>query len=148
MNKREATLGLLTSLGGLSLLASASASAATLGNDDAMAAIMTWFDALQTGDPATVIKVLAPEFQILRSDGSGYDKESYPAALPKLASAPEVKTMVATFEGDTAVIRYMLEITETIDGQPVQAVAPRLSVMRKTPTGWLMIAHANFARIG
>jgi hypothetical protein len=46
-------------------------------------AIDGFLDALFSGDPAKVDQVLAPEFQILRSDGTSYDKVSYVGALPK-----------------------------------------------------------------
>ena len=32
--------------------------------------------------------------------------------------------------------------------ETVQALAPRLSVLRREGAGWLMVAHANFAQIG
>ena len=84
MNKRDLALGLLAGMAGVSLAATASQA---MGEDDARAAIAMWLGAVQTGDPAAVEAVLAPEFQILRSDGSGHDKTSYLANLPTQSTA-------------------------------------------------------------
>ena len=81
MNKRHIALGLFAGLAGASIV-SASASASAVNAAEATAAIMAWLGALASRAPATVEKVLAPEFQILRSDGSGYDRSSYLGNLP------------------------------------------------------------------
>ena len=40
-----------------------------------------------TGDPEKVRPFLAPEYQVQRSDGKGYDKEGYLAlSIPKIAA--------------------------------------------------------------
>lgn len=145
MNKRDLALGLLAGVAGVSLVATASQA---MGEDDARAAIAMWLGAVQTGDPAAVEAVLAPEFQILRSDGSGHDKTSYLANLPKQSTKPEVSDIAFSGNGDVIVARYMLRIEQTINGKPVQAMAPRLSVFRRGGAGWLIVAHANFAQIG
>lgn len=145
MNKRDLALGLLAGVAGVSLAATASPA---MSEDDARTAIMTWLDALQTGDPAVVEAVLAPEFQILRSDGSGHDRTSYLTDLPKQSSKPEVSPIEFSGNGDIIVARYILRIEQTINGKPVQAMAPRLSVFRRGGPGWLIVAHANFAQIG
>lgn len=145
MNKRDVALSLLAGLAGASLIGTAEAAT---GEEDARAAIMTWLDALQTGDPAAVEAVLAPEFQILRSDGSGHDRVSYLSDLPKQTSKPEISGLVFGSNGDVIVTRYILKIEQTISDKPVQASAPRLSVFRRGGSGWLILAHANFAQIG
>lgn len=145
MNKRDLALGLLAGVAGVSLAATASPA---MSEDDARTAIMTWLGALQTGDPAVVEAVLAPEFQILRSDGSGHDRASYLTDLPKQSSKPEVSAIEFSGNGDIIVARYILRIEQTINGKPVQAMAPRLSVFRRGGPGWLIVAHANFAQIG
>ncbi len=53
--------------------------------------------------------------------------------------------MVATREGDVMVVRYFLEVDETIDGVEVEHRAPRLTVFRKSGETWLVVSHANFA---
>lgn len=147
MNKRDMALGLLAGLGGVGLLGLAS-SPSRAGEDDARAAISAWLDALQSGDPAKVETVLAPEFQILRSDGSGHDKTSYLQNLPKQTSKPEISELAFSEHEGVIVVRYILNVEQTINNKPVQAQAPRLSVFRKGSAGWLIVAHANFAQIG
>jgi ketosteroid isomerase-like protein len=53
--------------------------------------------------------------------------------------------VVATADGDVMVVRYLLVISETIDGEPVTRQAPRLTVFRQQDGRWLVAAHANFA---
>jgi hypothetical protein len=153
INKRQVFARLLPALAGAAAMAlkPEAASAETGPNAseaEANDAIMAWLGALQTGDPAKVEKVLAPEFQIQRSDGSGFGKSDYLKNLPKQASAPVIDKVSATVAGAELVARYVLNIRQTIEGKDVQAVAPRLSVFRKTKDGWLISAHANFAKIG
>lgn len=149
MNKRDMVMGLVAGLAGLSLAGAGAATAAGMVSEaDAKAAVMGWLDALASGDAATVARVLAPEFQILRADGSGYDRESYLSNLPKFSSAPEIKDIVFSTADQLLVVRYMLRLEQKIGDQPVQVLAPRLSVMRQDGAGWLMVAHANFAHIG
>jgi hypothetical protein len=40
-------------------------------------ALTVLFDALQSGDADRVDPLLAPEFQVVRSDGRAYDKKQY-----------------------------------------------------------------------
>ncbi len=148
MNKRDVALGLLAGLAGAGLTGIASTAQAAMGEEDARAAIMTWLDALQTGDPSAVEAVLAPEFQILRSDGTGHDRTSYLTDLPKQTSKPELSQLAFGSNGDMIVARYILQLEQTISNKPVQASAPRLSVFRRSGSGWLIVAHANFAHIG
>jgi ketosteroid isomerase-like protein len=148
MNKRDMALGLLAGLAGASLAGTASTAQAAMGEEDARAAIMTWLDALQTGDPSAVEAVLAPEFQILRSDGTGHDRTSYLTDMPKQTSKPGISQLAFSGNGDLIVTRYILQLEQTINNKPVQASAPRLSVFRRGGSGWLIVAHANFAHIG
>ena len=148
MNKRDIAFGLLAGLAGAQLAGAISPAQAAMGEADARAAIMAWLEALQTGNPSTVEAVLAPEFQLLRSDGSGHDRVSYLNDLPKQTSKPEISDLVFGSNGDTIVARYILNIEQTINNKPVQARAPRLSVFRRGSAGWLVVAHANFAHIG
>lgn len=147
MNKRDMAFGLIAGFAGASL-ATAAATAGAVTEAEASAAVLAWLGALATHDPATVEKILAPEFQILRSDGTGFDRTSYLGNLPKLTGKPEIQDLAFTTNGDLLVARYNLRIEENIGDAPVQALAPRLSVLRRNGSGWLMVAHANFAKIG
>lgn len=115
---------------------------------EATGAINAWFAAIMSRDPATLGKVLAPEFQIMRADGSGYDAAGYPTSeLPVIAEMPTIEDLVATREGDILVARYMVNLDSTRDGKTVEAYAPRLTVFRRSGDAWLVVAHGNFATL-
>ena len=117
-------------------------------NAEGLRATEAWLATLVKGDPAGVAAVLAPEFQIVRSDGSAYGKDEYVnGGKARIATQPKIEKLVATGFGDHLVVRYMLTVDETIDGKPVQAHAPRLSVFRKDGDSWLLVAHSNFAKV-
>ncbi len=117
--------------------------------DAATKTVAAWVAAVTSGDEETVAAALAPEFQIVRDNGVAYDRAEYLAGgLPKIATPPPVSDLVATGEGDVMVVRYVLTISATVDGAPMQARAPRLTVFRRVGTKWLVAAHANFAAIG
>lgn len=150
MNKREAAFGLLAGAMGLGLMASGgvAAAGAEISEDEARLTILTWVAALETNDAAAVGKLLAPEFQIMRSNGKVFTKESYLKGLSGRRANPKINEVSLTSHGAIAVVCYILSIDEELDGQQVQALAPRLTVLRKADEGWLIAAHANFARIG
>jgi ketosteroid isomerase-like protein len=101
-------------------------------------AIAGWVGAVVSGDLARVKAVIAPEFQIVRADGSAFDAAGYLAStLPKFDKPPAVKNPVVTGFGDYLIARYVLA-TDKGD-------APRLTIFRKSGTTWLVVAHANFA---
>lgn len=147
MNKRDFSIGLLAALSGAALMGGAAQSGAGLSEEEAYAALKTWYAALRSNDPKQVELVLAPEFQILRADGSGYDHHGYLGALPHVMSDPVVSKLTFTSNGDLMVARYMVESKQTVNGQSLQTIAPRLSVMRRQDGKWLMVSHANFAQI-
>ena len=144
--RRDVALGLILAGAGSALAGDMAKAQAKVSEADALEALDPWADALFTGDPAVVDKVLAEEFQILRSNG-GHDKASYLKALPKQTTRSKFSDIIATGNGETLVIRYKIETEQTIDGTPVNGISPRLSVFRKEAGRWLMIAHANFAPI-
>jgi hypothetical protein len=115
---------------------------------EGLAANQGWWGALLTGEVTAVDAVLAPEFQIQRANGSGYDKAGYLASsLPRLEAMPEFSAMAVTAHGDYLVTRYFVTTDETIDGGNVERHAPRLTVFRKVGDAWLVVAHGNFAAI-
>jgi hypothetical protein len=125
-------------------------SAQTIAGLDAegLAANQAWWGALVEGTVPAIDAVLAPEFQIMRADGSSYDKQDYLASnLPDVAAIPEFSQMVVTAHDSLLVTRYYVTVNETRDGQVVQAHAPRLTVFRKDGDRWLVSAHANFATL-
>jgi len=106
------------------------------------------FTALMTGDPEKVRPFLAPEYQVQRSDGKGYDREAYLAlSIPKIAAMPTFRDLAITRNGDIVVVRLMIEVEETINGKVAERVSPQLMVFRITLDGWQVVAAANFARL-
>jgi len=148
MNKRHVATGLLAGFASAFLVKSSGNATGAISEKEAKAALMTWLDALASHEPDKVEKLLAPEFQIMRSNGSGYGRKDYLRSLPKFAGKPEFRDFVATSDGDVLVARYNLRLEQKILNKSVQQLAPRLSVMRKVNGTWLMVAHANFAQIG
>ncbi|MCB1502876.1 MAG: nuclear transport factor 2 family protein [Bauldia sp.] len=126
---------------------------ASLGNgfianpgEAAAKAVEEWVAAAASGDKARLDKVLAPEFQIVRADGSAYDKQTYLAVgLPSYPTPPEVADLDATGYGDLLVVRYLLTTEVDVGGETLKRNAPRLTVFRKAGGGWLVVAHANLA---
>jgi hypothetical protein len=146
MASRRDLMGLaLAGLAGLALLPAGAAAESTASPDDAAAALDAWLDAVYSGDPATVERVLAPEFQVLRSNGVGHDKAEYLEVVPAQATRPQPSDITATAHGGILVVRYILETNQTIEGITVTGRSPRLSVFRRENGRWLIVAHANFA---
>ena len=69
--RRDVTLAFFGGVAGLLLAARRSMAQSAASESEALEALNPWADALFSGDPAQVEKVLAPEYQILRSDGVG-----------------------------------------------------------------------------
>ena len=141
----------IVALAGISAFAAGAASVAATAQilpEEALKALDPWADALFTGDPVVIEKVLAPEYQILRSDGSGHDKTSYLKSLPQQRIRSKFSDIVATGTADFMVLRYRLETDQTIEGKTVNGISPRLSVFRREADRWLLSAHANFAQLG
>ncbi|WP_421695671.1 nuclear transport factor 2 family protein [Aestuariivirga sp.] len=147
-DRRNLVLGLMAGMSGLAALSQAAEAQATVSDSEAQAAIDSFPEAVFSGDPAKVDQVLAPEFQLLRSDGKSNDKVSYPGALPKHKERPATSELKVTGHGSVLVTIYSIKTDQTIGGQPVQSISPRLSVFRKEGDRWLISAHANFAQIG
>ncbi len=147
-SRRDVAMAVLLGAAGLSAGAAQAAADAPIPEAEALAALYPWIDAVAMGDRAAVERLLAPEFQILRSDGIGYTKAEYLNALPQHQIRPVVSDMIARGAGGSMVLRYEVAVDEVINGRPVQGTAPRLSALRREGDRWLMVAHANFARIG
>ena len=117
---------------------------------EAEAAVRSFVDAVAKGDQAGLAAVLAPEFQIMRSNGVGYGREDYLAlglSTVRIEGSPVIENLTVTRQGDVMVTRYSLATSMTVNGKAVEADAPRLSVFRREGDRWLIVAHANFAEI-
>ena len=145
--RRDFSIIALLGVSAFAAQAAGAADAVQMSTEHALKAIDPWLDALSTGDPVLVEKVLAPEYQILRSNGVGHDKASYLKALPRHRVRPAISDIVATSTAGVIVARYRIETDQTIDGKEVKGVSPRLSVFRREGDRWLISAHANFAQL-
>jgi ketosteroid isomerase-like protein len=114
---------------------------------EAERALQSFFDATYSQDPAQVRALLAPEFQLARSDGTGFLGASYADHLPTFTQRAQVSDLVASGFGEILVVRYRVAIGLVIDGKQAEAVSPRLTVFRRANGRWLVVAHANFARL-
>jgi ketosteroid isomerase-like protein len=111
-------------------------------------AVEAWAGAVASGNAEIVRKFLAPEFQILRSDGKSYDKAQYLAGgMSKIKSIISVQDVFATEHGDLMVVRYVISLKASAEGEAMQKSAPRLTVFRRNGDRWLVVAHANFAHL-
>ena len=114
---------------------------------EAERALQAFFDATYSQDPAQVRAVLAPEFQLARSDGTGFLGASYADHLPTFTQRAQVSDVVASGFGDILVVRYRVTIGLVIDGKQAEAVSPRLTVSRRPGRQGRVGAHATFARL-
>ena len=116
--------------------------------DTARALLVAFTDGVIAG-PDAVAPLLAPEYQIMRSNGVGYDRDGYiNRGAGTVNARPNYShdDLVVTSGDNVLVVRYMLQIDETIDGRAISRRAPRLTVFRKIDGDWKVTAHANFAR--
>lgn len=140
---------ILTGIVVLSLLTSSIATAADKQTTTARALVSAFVEAVIAG-PEAVAPLLAPEYQIMRSNGVGYDREGY---INRGAGSVNARPnygfdgLVVTEADGIMVVRYFLEISETIDGKAVTRRAPRLTVFRKIGDDWKITAHGNFAQV-
>jgi ketosteroid isomerase-like protein len=113
--------------------------------DDAAAAVKAWLDALASNDAAAVTAVLAPEFQVQRSDGRGFTREDYLAGgRTRQVKPPVARDLIATEADGVLVVRYVMEVEQVADGRTIVGAAPRLTVFRKVDGRWLVVAHAAY----
>jgi hypothetical protein len=116
--------------------------------DIALPAVQAWVEAAASGDVDIVSRLLAPEFALVRDDGSSYDRDEYLArGIPRLTAVPVVSDLKAKAYGDLIVARYLLSTApgSTANGAELKPIGTRLTVFRRSEGAWLVVAHANFA---
>ena len=114
--------------------------------DQARALLIAFTEGVLAG-PKAVAPLLAPEYQIMRTNGVGYDRDGYlNRGVGTVSAQPDFshEDLVVTAADDVLVVRYFLRIDETIDGKPVKKRAPRLTVFRKIDQVWKVVSHSNF----
>ena len=106
------------------------------------------FKALGSGDTTTIAAHLAPEFQIVRSNGAVYDKAAYlERSIPVIHTTPHFRNLRVTGQNDIRVVSFNLEVNEQINGKTVENLAPQLIVFRDIGTRWVVVASANLGRL-
>jgi|GEM_PF-1468087 len=104
-----------------------------------------FFDVLKANDKAQLTDMLAPAFQLLRSNGEVFDAASYPDIAPVYAEY-SLDNLKVTRDNDVLVATYTAETTTVTDGETtdLSAPAPRLTVFQQLDGEWKLVAHANF----
>lgn len=124
----------------------AAAGAPTLADPavDGQARATAFFAALQSGDPAQVDAVLAPDARIARANGTVVGRDEYLTSLPTIKSF-SIADVKAVQSGDALVVTYMVTTDQVVDGQQQPTTeAPRMSVFQWLNGEWRLLAHANF----
>ncbi len=109
--------------------------------------LVEFTEAVITG-PQAVAPLLAPEYQIMRTNGVGYNRDEYiDVGVSTLSFKPDFshEELHVTHQDGVMVVRYFLIINEKIDGNQISRRAPRLTVFRQIDGDWKVVAHANFA---
>lgn len=145
--KGIAALVALVAAGGTLLLVgwgAASSSPAVSPTAQGRALIRHYFTLLRERDTAGLSRLLAPNFQAVRSNGNVQNKASYLANPPKVNQFKLSKLKGSAHAG-VLVVSYRVTVVEHIGGraQPV-GPTPRLTVFQRYEGAWHLTAHANF----
>lgn len=106
-----------------------------------------FFYSASQGSAGNTAELITPEFQMLLSDGRGFDHDgmlAFDAKELNLATDFAFAKLVATTADDIIVARYLAKVDETISGHPTKKWAPRLTVFRKVGGQWKVVSHALF----
>ncbi len=106
-----------------------------------------FLDILSSPDPRPRLEAfLSPAFQLQRSNGTFANKDEYldaPATVARFTIAED--SVRVTQDGRVLVVRFSVEIQETIDGREQRVTsADRLGVFQRGPSGWQLVAWSNF----
>ena len=98
-------------------------------------------------DTAALSAILAPDFQLVRADGTREDKESY-LANPAEVFKYEIKNLRAVADtaggAATLTVSFDVAIDEVINGQSITTTSPRLGAFEWSNGEWLLLSWANF----
>jgi len=100
---------------------------------------------LSTKNTADLNAFLAPNFQLMRGDGTGADKKQYLADLPTQKAFKVGPVHGLEYNGSLSAT-YTVTSNLTVDGKAfASAPSPRLSVFVKSDDGqWHLVGHGNF----
>ena len=104
-----------------------------------------YLDTLKGADTDTdaLDALLAPDYQLVRSDGTRATKEEY-LAEPATVDTYAINNVKGTATGNTLVVSFDLTIEEEINGQQISETAPRLGSFVWDGEDWLLLSWANF----
>jgi len=114
-------------------------------NDALAAQLVTQFlNDLSAKNTADLKTFLAPNFQLMRGDGTGGDKTQYIADLPSQKSFKLGPVHGLEYNG-TLSATYTVTSNLTVNGKAfANAPSPRLSVFVKDGDHWHLLGHGNF----
>lgn len=105
--------------------------------------VTVWLEALAAGE--SVEDLIAPNFQILRSDGSAANRDQYLAQQARISEFEIGNELFAYQAGRTLTVRWTIKVTEDVGGVLYDdVVAPRLTVFEWIDGRWLIVGYANF----
>ncbi|MFO1541260.1 MAG: nuclear transport factor 2 family protein [Chloroflexota bacterium] len=113
-----------------------------------LAALAAYYDALMLADgpgkAAALDAVLAPEFQVLRTNGRQLDRAAF-IAEPALIHTWEIRDTLVTADPSAGVrvVTFTARTDSTIEGVTRTTVAPRIAVLREVDGTWRVAALAN-----
>ncbi len=111
----------------------------------AQALLEEFFAALVARDQVAMNRILSPAFQIERSDGSHATKAEYVANMPGVSAGP-IDVIEAYYDRGALSVKYLANVTTTIDGVPFTSTQPRLAAWHFARARWQMLTLANFNR--
>ena len=98
-------------------------------------------------DTAALSAILAPDFQLVRADGTREDKESY-LANPAEVFKYEIKNLRAVADtaggAATLTVSFDVAIDEVINGQSITTTSPTLGAFEWSNGERLLVSWANF----
>ena len=94
-------------------------------------------------DTEALDALLAPDYQLVRNDGTRATKEEY-LAEPATVDSYSIANVKGTSTGNTLVVSFDLTIEEEINGQQIAETAPRLGSFVWDGEDWLLLSWANF----
>ena len=107
--------------------------------------VIEFITSLQQSDIAATAAMLAPNFQLLRADGSYANRDDYLKNPAKVTTFKLGESVVGMQYGDTLTVRWSTQIGEHIDGDPYSKVeAGRLTSFVWDGQRWLITSYANF----
>ena len=139
---RVGVLRLLSYCAAPAMLAAPLAAQGSSADSIAAVTVVSQFrDALRSGDSSTVLRLLAPDVQVLEA-GAAETRDEYrshhlPADIEfARVMASTVRAISATVRGDVAWVTSTTEAVGMFQGRAVNSVGAELMVLTRTAQGW------------